>query len=187
MAGTGSLKREIERLIAGEVVLKKIRQELTYRDLYRSVDNVWNILFMTGYLTQRGKPSNGFYQLVIPNLEIRKIFTEQIMDMFREEIQKDGETVNLFCEALQSGNADDVEKPFVEYLKRTISIWDTFVWKRLKENFYHGILLGILGFKDSWVVFSNRESGEGYNDIQVEIDDEGGLCVICENSDEGVF
>lgn len=171
-ADTGTARREIERLVAGEAVFREIHQELTYKDLYDSEDNLWSVLFMTGYLTQRGKPSGDVFELVIPNMEIRKIFTGQIMQLFKEKTKKDGTAVNLFCEALKNGDAPEVEKQFTGYLRRTISIRDTFVRKPTKENFYHGILLGILGFKETWNVSSNRESGDGYNDIQVEIDDD---------------
>ena len=94
------------------------------------------------------------------------------MKLFQENTQKDGDAVNKFCEALKNGDAAGVEKQFTDYLKKTISIRDTFVRKPTKENFYHGILLGILGFKSSWNISSNKESGDGYNDIQVEIEDE---------------
>ena len=171
MTDASAARGEVERLIAGEAVTKEIHQELTYKELYDSIDNVWSILFTTGYLTQRGKSGNDLFQLVIPNREIRKIFTGQIMKLFRENTQKDGTAVNAFCEALLSGNAENVEKQFTEYLAKTISIRDTFVRKPTKENFYHGILLGILSFKSSWIVNSNQESGDGYSDIQIEIDE----------------
>lgn len=178
MTDAATARGEVERLIAGEAVTKEIHQELTYKELYDSIDNVWSILFTTGYLTQRGKTGNDLFQLVIPNREIRKIFTGQIMKLFKESTQKDGAAVNAFCEALLRGDAASVEKQFTEYLKKTISIRDTFVSKPTKENFYHGILLGILGFKSSWNVNSNRESGEGYSDIQIEIDeDEIGIVI----------
>lgn len=171
-AGNSTIKREIERLIAGEIVPKRIYQELTYKDLYQSIDHIWSVLFTTGYLTQRGKAVDGVIQLAIPNMEIRRIFTRQIMELFQDEVQKDGERLEAFCQALKSGEPELVEQRFTEYLKKTISIRDTFVQIPTKENFYHGILLGILGFKESWGVTSNRESGEGYSDILVEIEDE---------------
>lgn len=172
MADAGTTKRAIEQLVAGEAVTREIHQELTYKELYDSVDNVWSVLFSTGYLTIQGKPDGNMFQLVIPNMEIRSLFTGQIMKLFRENTRKDGDAVNRFCEALKSGDAASVEKQFTDYLKKTISIRDTFVRKPTKENFYHGILLGILGFKSSWNISSNKESGDGYNDIQVEIEDE---------------
>lgn len=171
-AGTGTIKREIERLVAGEEVSREIHQELVYKELYDSIDHIWSVLFMTGYLTQRGKAENDTFRLVIPNMEIRRIFIRQIMDLFKENVRKDGEMLNTFCSSLQNGDAAGVERQFTEYLQKTISIRDTFVQKQTKENFYHGILLGILGFKENWSVLSNRESGDGYQDIQIEIEDE---------------
>lgn len=171
-ADNGSTKREIERLVAGEVIKKEIHQELTYRDMYKNIDNIWSVLFTTGYLTQRGTADGDFLYLAIPNIEIRRIFTRQIMEYFKDNIQKDGESVNEFCEALKNGDAKGVENQFQAYLRKTISIRDTFVRKRLKENFYHGILVGLLGFKESWGIFSSRETGDGYSDILVEIDEE---------------
>ena len=168
----GRTRLEIERLVAGEVIQKNIRQELTYQDMYQSIENLWSVLFTTGYLTKRGRASGDEFQLAIPNMEIRKIFTTQIMEYFKERVQENGTMLKEFCEALRSGNAEEVEKLFGAYLKKTISIRDTFVKRQLKENFYHGILLGILGFQDHWAVFSNRESGDGYSDILVEIEDE---------------
>lgn len=171
-ADNGSTKREIERLVAGEVIKKEIHQELTYRDMYKNIDNIWSVLFTTGYLTQRGTEDGDFLYLAIPNMEIRRIFTRQIMEYFKDNIRKDGESVNEFCEALKNGDAKGVENQFQAYLRKTISIRDTFVRKRLKENFYHGILVGLLGFKESWGIYSSRETGDGYSDILVEIDEE---------------
>lgn len=181
-----TVRREIERLVAGEEIEKEIHQELTYKDMYQSVENIWSVLFTTGYLTQRGKPDGDVFHLAIPNMEIRKIFTRQIMEYFKESVQQDGETLHMFCEALKSGNAKEVERIFSEYLRKTISIRDTFVRKKTKENFYHGILLGLLGFKESWGIFSNRESGNGYSDITVEIENEAtGIIIEVKYSDDG--
>lgn len=171
-ADSGTAKHEIEQLLAGEVIQKEIRQELTYPDMYSSIDNIWSVLFTTGYLTQKGKAERKQFYLTIPNMEIREIFTEQIMDLFKENIKKNGETVTAFCNALQNGDTENVEKGFSNYLRRTISIRDTFVKKQLKENFYHGILLGLLGYQDAWIISSNKESGDGYSDILIEVPDE---------------
>ena len=123
---------------------------------------------MTGYLTQRGRVDIKRYKLAIPNLEIRDIFETQIMDCLKESVTKDGDTLSRFCNALKNGKEKNVEEIFESYLKKTISIRDTFVRKARKENFYHGILLGILGVKEGWGVFSNQETGEGYIDILIE-------------------
>ena len=164
-------KSELERLVNGGEVQKNISQELTYKELYGSMDNIWSALFMTGYLTQRGEPEGNRYNLVIPNQEIRNIITEHIMRMFKEDVSKDGHMVNEFCNALEDGEADIVEKLFTEYMKKTVSIRDTFVRKATKENFYHGILLGILSFKGGWMVKSNKEAGNGFSDIMIWLDD----------------
>lgn len=169
--GNGVLRSEIESLIAGEAVEKEIREDLTYNEIYSTVDNVWSLLFMTGYLTQRGEKEGNRMKLVIPNLEIRSIFTGKILDMFRGEAEKDGVLLKKFCDALENGDGDEVEKLLETYLKKTISIRDTFVRKPTKENFYHGILLGILGYRDGWYLKSNKESGNGYSDILIRDDD----------------
>lgn len=126
---------------------------------------------MTGYLTKCGEADGNRYNLVVPNREIRNILTEHIITMFKENVKKDGEMVNRFCDALAVGDAENVEKIFTEYMKKTINVRDTFVKKNAKENFYHGILLGILSFKGGWSVWSNRESGDGFSDIMIRIDD----------------
>ena len=164
----GTTKREIERLVAGEKIKKEIRQELTYKDLYRSIGNLWSVLFTTGYLTQRGRQEENQIYLAIPNVEIRNFFTSQIMDSFRDKVKEDGDALNLFCDALKRGNAQEVEIIFTEYLKKTISICDTFVTKSMMGNFYYGLLLRILSVKDEWGIYSTRETRDGYSDIVVE-------------------
>ena len=165
---SATTKREIEGLMAGKEIIKTIRPELTYKDMYHSIENIWSVLFTTGYLTQTCALDPQMYRLKIPNLEIRDIFQAQIMEYFKESVKKDGDTLSRFCEALKNGKEKNVEKIFESYLKKTISIRDTFVRKASKENFYHGILLGILGVKEGWGVFSNQETGEGYIDILIE-------------------
>ena len=172
-------KREIEKLLAGEKITKELHLELTYPEMYQSLENVWSLLFMTGYLTQRGRVDARRYQLAIPNLEIRDIFQTQIMESFKEKVKKDGTTLSQFCEALRNGEEKKVEDIFTGYLKKTISIRDKFVRKATKENFYHGILLGILGVKEEWGVFSNQETGEGYSDILIETED-GDMAILIE-------
>lgn len=164
-------RMELEKLINGGSVQKEVHPELTYKELYDSRDHIWSALFMTGYLTQRGEPDGNLYQLVIPNREVRNIMTDRVMSIFKENVRKDGEMVNSFCNALLAGNAGKVEELFTKYMKTTISIRDTFVQKPTKENFYHGILLGILSFKGGWMVSSNRESGDGFSDIQIMVDE----------------
>ena len=157
---------EIERLIAGDEIVKEIHQELTYNELDSSIENLWSVLFTTGYLTQRGQKGKK-YCLTIPNNEIRELFISQIREWFRDVSRKDGETLNQFCEAFPDQNPEKIEEIFSDYLWNTISIRDTASTK--KENFYHGILLGLLGYKSNWLVKSNAESGFGYSDILVEV------------------
>ena len=178
-SANAATKREIERLVAGEVITKEIHQELTYAEVYQSIDNIWSLLFTTGYLTQRGKAEGRQMKLAIPNLEIRDIFETQIMELFKENVREDGEMLNRFCNALQNEDAENVEKIFTEYLRKTISIRDTAVRTDMKENFYHGVLLGILGVKTRWGISSNREMGEGYADILAE-PDTGDMGIIIE-------
>ena len=186
MSGNITTKREIECLLAGEEIVKEIRQELTYQEMYQSVENIWSLLFMTGYLTQRQRLDASHYKLAIPNLEVRDIFKTQIMEYFKEGVAKDGDTLKQLCDALKGGDAEKVERLFEGYLKKTISIRDTFVEKSLKENFYHGILLGILGVKEDWGVFSNRETGDGYSDIMIETEDsEMGIIIEIKYAGDG--
>lgn len=186
MSGNITTKREIERLLAGEEIVKEIRQELTYQEMYQSVENIWSLLFMTGYLTQRQRLDASHYKLAIPNLEVRDIFKTQIMEYFKEGVAKDGDTLKQLCDALKGGDAEKVERLFEGYLKKTISIRDTFVEKSLKENFYHGILLGILGVKEDWGVFSNRETGDRYSDIMIETEDsEMGIIIEIKYAGDG--
>ena len=161
---------DLDRLVNGLSVTKKINEELTYRELYSSIDNLWSVLFTTGYLTRRRETAWNTFELVIPNREIRMIFTEQILSWFQEEAAKDAPTLDAFCEAFLSGNAPEAERLFTAYLKKTISLRDTAVQKEKKENFYHGILLGLLSHRGDWILASSAESGEGYSDILVKAD-----------------
>lgn len=166
-----STKDEIELLVNGGSIKKKIRQELTYRDLDSRADNLWSILFTTGYLTQYEKDDSELTKLVIPNREIQWIFVEQIQEWFDLESKKDIHKLNDFRRAFEENDTTAIETIFTSYLRKTISIRDTNVKKKMKENFYHGILLGLFAGMENWKVKSNAESGEGYSDISVEIED----------------
>lgn len=166
---TSETKDEIERLIAGEPVIKRINEELTYKELYDSIENVWSVLFVTGYLTQQGESDGKMRRLVIPNREIHDIFMTQIRGWMQDKAREDRVRLNAFCEAFRNAEGEKVQTIFTEYLNETISVRDTAVRKELKENFYHGFLLGLLRFKEDWKVLSNRESGQGYADIVIEI------------------
>lgn len=162
-------RNEIEQLIAGETVVKRINEELTYKELYDNIENVWSVLFVTGYLTQLGEAEGRQRRLVIPNREIHDIFMTQIRGWMQDKAREDRERLNTFCEAFRNADGKTVQTIFSEYLNETVSIRDTAVRKELKENFYHGFLLGLLRFREDWRVFSNRESGDGYADIVIEI------------------
>ena len=177
--GNGPTKSELEALTAGETVEKEIREDLTYSRLYESSDNLWSVLFATGYLTRRGTVERNRYALAIPNREIRNIFTDQILALFKEGAGRDGERLKAFCAALAEGKPREVERLLAGYLEKTVSIRDTFVKKPTKENFYHGLLLGILGYKEGWTVTSNREAGDGFSDIMIRMD-EGNTGIIIE-------
>lgn len=181
-------KDEIELLINGGSVKKKIRQELTYRDLDSKVDNLWSILYTTGYLTQSGTDHEGMTELTIPNREIRWIFEEQIQEWFETETQKDVQKLKDFCKAFQENDTDTIEKGFTSYLKKTISIRDTNIKKVMKENFYHGILLGLFGNMSNWKVKSNADTGDGYSDISIEIEDqEIGIVIELKYAENAAF
>lgn len=169
---TKQTRREIEQLIEGEAIEKTIKQELTYSELEQSIDNLWSVLFMTGYLTMQGRPRGKVFSLIIPNLEIREIFVTQIKKWFDEIVFSERSQLRAFCDAFKTGKAEEIESRFNSYLMKMISIRDTFVGKTKKENFYHGLLLGLLGSEEEWIVTSNAESGEGYSDIMVEIEEE---------------
>ena len=162
-------KDEIERLIAGEYIEKEISQELTYDEIDKSIANLWSVLFTTGYLTKQGVTDDGKVRLSIPNREIKNLFIKKIREWFSDTTANDGKTLEQFCNAFVDKDTEKIEELFGDYLWNTISIRDTAVAKDKKENFYHGILLGLLGYKASWLIRSNTESGTGYSDILVEV------------------
>ncbi len=164
-------KDEIERLIAGEYIEKEISQELTYDELDKSIANLWSVLFTTGYLTKQGRVTDGKVRLSIPNREIKNLFIKKIREWFSDTTSNDGKTLEEFCNAFMEKNTEKIEQLFGDYLWNTISIRDTAVAKDKKENFYHGIMLGLLGYKASWLIKSNAESGIGYSDVLVEVPD----------------
>ena len=179
-------KNEIERLIAGESVEREISQELTYDELDKSIENLWSVLFTTGYLTHQGRTEDDKYRLVIPNKEIRNLFIKKIREWFSDTSRRDGKTLEEFCNAFVNKDTSKIEQLFGDYLWNTISIRDTSAAKVRKENFYHGILLGLLGYKASWLIKSNAESGTGYSDILVEVpDNRTGIVVELKYAEDG--
>lgn len=178
---------EVELLINGGCVKKMIHQELTYRDLDSDIDNLWSILFTTGYLTL-AEEEDEISSLVIPNREIHWIYVQQIRKWFKEEVQKDTQKLENFCRAFEENEIAVIEKEFTSYLRKTISIRDTGVRKDMKENFYHGILLGLFGNMGGWKVRSNAESGDGYCDISVEVEDRDiGLVIELKYAENAAF
>ena len=164
-------RNEIERLIAGDMIEKSIRMELTYDEIDNSIDNLWSILFTTGYLTQQGKSERGVYGLVIPNKEIREVYILQIQEWFKDSVLHNREPINQLLKAIKEGDADTVEKDLTKILVNTISIFDTKSRKEEKEIFYHGIVLGLLRCESEWLIQSNIESGDGLVDILIETED----------------
>jgi hypothetical protein len=174
---TTQTKNDIEKLVAGETVTKPIKQELTYREIGDSIENIWSVLFTTGYLTQCKCIDGRTYELAIPNLEVKELFVTEIEQWFKDASKKDNDTIRQFCEAFPNGDVQHIEKQLNKYLWNSISIRDTAVRNELKENFYHGMLLGLLQFEDEWKVQSNVESGIGYGDIVIETPDRIGIVI----------
>ena len=163
-----STKDEIERLVAGESVTKRIRLDLTYDEIENSIDNVWSVLFTTGYLTNIGNPESGVYELVIPNREVHEVFVLQIQEWFQRSVAKE-ESMPEFSKAILEADAEGLQKQLNVIMSRMISVLDTKAREEQKENFYHGLLLGLLrGSNPDWLIKSNRESGDGYSDILIE-------------------
>lgn len=162
---------EIEQLVGGESIEKKIRLDLTYDEIDSSMDNLWSVLFTTGYLTQVGRAKNGVYKLVIPNKEVREVFVFQIQKWFEQAVERDEKSMQEFCHALAKGDADKIQQQLMKVLGQTISILDTKARNGLKENFYHGLLLGLLKSNPNWSVKSNEESGDGFADIIIRPED----------------
>ena len=166
-----STRSDIERLESGEVIEKKVRLDLTYDELDSTIDNLWSVLFTTGYLTQKGIGEDGSYKLVIPNREVREVFIDQIEVWFKEKIREERKPMSeLLCSFLY-GDAEGVERRLNIILNQSISILDTKAKDGEKENFYHELLVGLLKNEENWLVLSNGESGDGYADIIVEPDD----------------
>lgn len=176
---------EIERLINGETVVKEIRQELTYRDIEESVDNIWSVLFSTGYLTWRGRLPGKRMELSLPNREIRELFIDLVKDWFRERTLTDFDRIHRFCAAFPAGDAALIQDMLHDYLWDSISVRDTAVRRNMKENFYHGMVLGLLRSQGNWLVQSNAETGEGYSDISVCTPDRTGIVIELKYAEGG--
>ena len=178
-------QNEIERLIAGEAIEKKIRLDLTYNELDSSIANLWSVLFTTGYLTQTDRAVRGVYRLVIPNREVREVFVLQIREWFRETTLADSLRINRFCAAFPAGDVPTIQAMLQDYLWDSISVRDTAVRIDRKENFYHGMVLGLLQSQGSWLVQSNAETGEGYSDISVSTPGRTGIVIELKYANNG--
>ena len=164
-------KSEIERLINGEAIEKALRLELTYEEIDQSIENLWSVLFTTGYLTQTGKPKDGAYRLIIPNREVREVFRLQINEWFKKSIFSNTERLTAFWKAFEEGDTEGIEQYMNRILSNSISVFDTKARNEEKESSYHNLLVGILSGNADWLVKSNVEAGEGFADIIVETDD----------------
>ena len=169
---------EIERLINGEAIEKAVRLELAYNEIDDSIDNLWSVLYTTGYLTQAGETEDGRYKLVIPNREVREVFILQIQEWFKKTFVRDDKPMRAFCQASQTGDAEAIQKHLNLILSKMISVMDTKARDEQKENFYHGLLLGLLRSDPSWLILSNAESGDGFSDILIEPEDPDAGIVI---------
>ena len=164
-------RNEIERLIDGEPVEKQIRLDLTYDEIDKSIDNLWSVLFTTGYLTQDGMTEDGAYRLVIPNREVREVFRLQIQEWFKKSVFSNTERLTAFWKAFETGDTGEIENYLNRVLSNSISVFDTKARNEEKESSYHNLLVGILTGNADWLVKSNVEAGEGFADIIVETDD----------------
>ena len=159
---------EIEHLIAGEPIEKYVRLDLTYDEIDKSIDNIWSVLFTTGYLTQADMTEQGAYKLVIPNKEVRTVYISQIKEWFKQKIADNTEQMAHFWKAIEDGNAEIIEQYLNQTLSNTISVFDTKAPEMEKENSYHTFLAGMLTGNTDWVVKSNVEAGEGFADIIIK-------------------
>ena len=178
-------RNDVEQLINGETITKTIRQELTYREVEESIDNIWSVLYSTGYLTCRRRVPGKKMELALPNREVRELFIELVKDWFEEMTQADSVRINRFCAAFPAGDMDVIQEMLSDYLWDSISVRDTAVRRNMKENFYHGMLLGLLRSQGSWLVKSNAETGEGYSDISIQTPDRVGIVIELKYADDG--
>lgn len=178
-------KGDIERLLSGGTICKPIKQELTYRELDSSVDNLWSVLFATGYLTQRGPSHGRQVQLAIPNREVEELFADLVEDWFKETSRSDLSRIERFCTAFPNGDAALIQEMLRDYLWDSISVRDTAVRMDRKENFYHGMVLGLLQSRGDWLVLSNAEMGEGYGDISVCTPERTGIVIELKYAGDG--
>ena len=180
-------KNEVEELLNGGQITKRIKQELTYREIDDSIENVWSVLYATGYLTGMHveQEDADIFRLWIPNGEIRKLFYELVEDWFREVTRSDTSRISRFCAAFPAGDTHVIQEMLGDYLWDSISVRDTAVRRNMKENFYHGMLLGLLQNQDNWLVKSNAETGEGYSDISIQTQNRTGIVIELKYAEDG--
>ena len=176
---------EVEQLINGEAIVKTVRQELTYRDIESTIDNIWSVLYSTGYLTSKGRLPGKQMKLALPNREVRELFIDLVKDWFQEATRADSSRINRFCAAFPKGDVATIQDMLHDYLWDSISVRDTAVRSNMKENFYHGMLLGLLQSQGSWIVRSNAEAGVGYSDISIATPERVGIVIELKYAEDG--
>lgn len=178
-------KNEVEQLLNNKYIVKSVRQELTYRDIDSSVDNIWSVLYSTGYLTQCGRLPGKQLKLIIPNREVHELFTDLVKEWFQEKTLSDSAKIHRFCRAFPAGEVDMIQNMLHDYLWDSISIRDTAVRMDRKENFYHGMILGLLRSQENWLIKSNAETGEGYSDISIYTPEHIGIVIELKYAHDG--
>ena len=178
-------KNEVEQLLNNKYIVKSVRQELTYRDIDSSINNIWSVLYSTGYLTQCGRLPGKQLKLIIPNKEVHELFTDLVKEWFQEKTLSDSAKIHRFCKAFPAGEADIIQNMLHDYLWDSISIRDTAVRMDRKENFYHGMILGLLRSQENWLIQSNAETGEGYSDISIYTPEHIGIIIELKYAHDG--
>ncbi len=178
-------KNEVEQLLNNKYIVKSVRQELTYRDIDSSFDNIWSVLYSTGYLTQCGRLPGKQLKLIIPNREVHELFTDLVKEWFQEKTLSDSAKIHRFCRAFPAGEVDMIQNMLHDYLWDSISIRDTAVRMDRKENFYHGMILGLLRSQENWLIKSNAETGEGYSDISIYTPEHIGIVIELKYAHDG--
>lgn len=178
-------KNEVEQLLNNKYIVKSVRQELTYRDIDSSIDNIWSVLYSTGYLTQCGRLPGKQLKLIIPNKEVHELFTDLVKEWFQEKTLSDSAKIHRFCKAFPAGEVDIIQNMLHDYLWDSISIRDTAVRMDRKENFYHGMILGLLRSQENWLIQSNAETEEGYSDVSIYTPEHIGIVIELKYAHDG--
>lgn len=176
---------EIEQLIGGGTIAKTLRQELTYRDVEDSIDNVWSVLYSTGYLTLKERLNGKQVKLALPNREVRELFIDLVKEWFQETTLADSARIHRFCAAFPAEDVSTIQDMLHDYLWDSISVRDTAVRMNRKENFYHGMVLGLLQSQGNWRVQSNDETGTGYSDISISTRERTGIVIEIKYANDG--